>query len=527
VNAALTILPDSLPHVALEPRAIDCAERIIYSLINYGPVPPIAGLADLMPNPALWEAYTAATEATEQGARGYSDVLALVTATLPPAPAEQTRSLIMEAIDRHGAIAPSPRANAPAVDVLNEFRRVKRRYELAQELAQSAGDAERSARLIADLAAVESECTTSGSLRERAYAMRFDPSEAPPPDETAMSIGEFPIAARGNLSVIQGKSKVGKSALVSAVLAAAQRGRYQAQGDTLCVEWAGEADGAIIHLDTEQSRADWHGLVSRSVTRSGIPEVSPRLVSLPLVMFARSERLAILRETLAHERAIHGVVDCVIIDGVADLCASPNDEAESLELVSKLHALAQEFHVPIFCILHENPASEQGKTRGHLGSELNRKAFANLRIDKEADGLSVVFGTDMRKRDIPREQGFCFGWDDSAGMHVFKGRAAGIKAAEREAAAIAKAREEWEPIFEFVAANGTNGACPVLSVLTAAEAERDMNGTKNKASAEAMKKRLQRAESLGVLRKTARGEWALNQTGQTGHERDKRDLSRT
>jgi hypothetical protein len=141
------------------------------------------------------------------------------------------------------------------------------------------------------------------TLRARAYAMRFDPNETPPPDETCMSIGEIPIAARGNLTVPQGKSKVGKSALISAILGAAHRGNLHATGDTLCVEWQGESTGAIIHMDTEQSRSDWHALVCRGITRSGLPETSPRLVSLPLVMFSRSERLAILKQTLAFVRS--------------------------------------------------------------------------------------------------------------------------------------------------------------------------------------------------------------------------------
>jgi hypothetical protein len=33
----------------------------------------------------------------------------------------------------------------------------------------------------------------------------------------------------------------------------------------------------------------------------------------------------------------------------------------------------------------------------------------------------------MRKRDIPREQGFCFGWDDEAKMHVFLARASDVR----------------------------------------------------------------------------------------------------
>ncbi len=127
----------------------------------------------------------------------------------------------------------------------------------------------------------------------------------------------------------------------------------------------------------------------------------------------------------------------------------------------------------------------------------------------------------MRKRDIPQNQGFCFAWDDAAGMHIFQGRAGGIKTAKREEKATTEARQKWEPIFEFAAENGTNGTCPVLSPEEVANAIRDMNGTKSKPKADTVKKQMQRAETLGVLRKAERGKWSINPTGQTGHERDK------
>jgi hypothetical protein len=356
------------------------------------------------------------------------------------------------------------------------------------------------------------------TLRERAYALRYDPGATPPPDEVVMMLGDAPIAARGNVTVPQGKSKVGKSSVISGILGAALRGNCIASGDTLCLEWKGEATGAILHIDTEQSPSDWHSLVGRAVTRSGIPLDEKRLVSLPLVRFARSERLHILKDALAYERDAQGKIDLVILDGVADLCSSPNDEAEALELVSELMALAHEYSCAIVCVLHENPGSIEGKTRGHLGSELNRKAFANLRIDKDAEtSVSTLYGTDMRKRDIPKEQGFCFAWDEAAGMHTFQGRAAGLKAAKAEAEAITKAREEWEPIFAEAAGNRTNGACPVLSATDAAEIHSDMNRTNKKPSAESMRKRMERAEILGVLKKEGRGQWSLipNRTNRT------------
>ena len=132
-----------------------------------------------------------------------------------------------------------------------------------------------------------------------------------------------------------------------------------------------------------------------------------------------------------------------------------------------------------------------------------------------------MWGLDMRKRDIPQNQGFCFAWDDAAGMHIFQGRAGGLKEAKREEKALEEARQKWVPIFEFAAENGTNGTCPVLSPDEAATAIQDMNGTKSKPKADTVKKQMQRAETLGVLRKAERGRWTLSKSGQTGHERDK------
>jgi hypothetical protein len=183
-------------------------------------------------------------------------------------------------------------------------------------------------------------------------------------------------------------------------------------------------------------------------------------------------------------------------------------------------ALAQEYNTPIFCIIHENPGSDGSKTRGHLGSELNRKAFANLRIDKDNEGVSTIYGTDMRKRDIPKEQGFCFAWNDAAEMHTFTGRNYQLNSIKKEAKSLEKARAEWEPIFECAPRIGINEACPELNPAQAAEIEKDMLGATKERTPAAMKKAMQRAEILGVLKKTSPGRWGLASSGQAGQKQD-------
>lgn len=73
---------------------------------------------------------------------------------------------------------------------------------------------------------------------------------------------------------------------------------------------------------------------------------------------------------------------------------------------------------------------------------------------------------------------------------------------------------------------GTNGPCPELSPKLAAEIERDIAGTGKETKEPTMKKRMQRAESIGVLRKASVGTWRLNPSGQSGHNRDNQDKSR-
>ena len=500
-------LIDHGAHAILQPRAENNAKILLGLWMDLGRIPALDFPIERFPTEPLQLLAGNITDALARGRRGYPEIF------------DDTRENAV--IECEEALREHEKRTVPNVAVirkeLGDFHRVKARQLATWRLQAALDSGEETAEIIAELAALEAEAGDCGHLLSRAYAAAFDPDSIPPPDESCMAIGDIPVAARGNLTALQGKSKVGKSAVVSAILGAAQRGEYCAKADTLCFSWIGKAAGAIIHCDTEQSRADWHALVRRSVTRSGLPGVSERLVSIPLVMFTRGERMAILEGALEHEAKTRGGIDAVIIDGIADLCASPNDEAESLELVSRVHALAQKYECPIFTIIHENPASQENKTRGHLGSELNRKAFANLRIDKDAEtGISTIYGTDMRKRDLPREQGYCFAWNNEAGMHTYQGRSAGLKAAMQEAKAVAAAREYWEPIFAHAAEIGTNRPCPDLSPKVAAEIERDISGTGKETKEPAMKKRMQRAEVLGVLRKSGTGTWKLNPIGTIG-----------
>ena len=114
----------------------------------------------------------------------------------------------------------------------------------------------------------------------------------------------------------------------------------------------------------------------------------------------------------------HGSISGASVDGVADMCHDPNDSAEAFALVSRLNRAAGQYGCPILVSLHENPGSETGKTRGHLGSELARKAETNLSLAKDADGIVTMYTERSRSCHIAKATGPRFAWDDDAGMHL-------------------------------------------------------------------------------------------------------------
>ena len=154
-------------------------------------------------------------------------------------------------------------------------------------------------------------------------------------------------------------------------------------------------------------------------------------------------RLAAWEATIERAGADHGGVFAVIVDGIADLVLDPNESGECFALVGQLHALAIKHDCAILTVLHENPGAVEGKTRGHLGSQLEGKAETNLRLAKDSNGITTIFAERARHAHIPRDAGSCFEWSNAAGMHVSCGTAKEIKASAKAT----KSREEAAAVF--------------------------------------------------------------------------------
>jgi 5S rRNA maturation endonuclease (ribonuclease M5) len=265
-------------------------------------------------------------------------------------------------------------------------------------------------------AAVEELLRQSDPMDALLDARRFDLANPPARPVPVLSIDSKTIATAGNVVGITSQAKAGTTALIAAMMAALM----EPSGDCLGITGQNPDGLPVVHFDCEQSAFDHHAVGLQILNRAGRQQEPEWLRSYRLADVPTKDR----RKALAHDMkraAIGGKLRAVFLDGIADLCIDPNDSAEAFGLVEELHRLAITFDCPIFCRLHENPGTETGKTRGHLGSQLERKAETNLRLSKDTTGVTTIYTERSRHCHIPKESGPRFAWDDAAGMHLSRG----------------------------------------------------------------------------------------------------------
>lgn len=267
-------------------------------------------------------------------------------------------------------------------------------------------------------------------LLELAAARTFDFAAEVPPPHPVFAIGDRILSTPGNLTALSAQAKAGKSAVIGAMMAAAFNDNRQG-ADTLGLT-ASNPDGlALVHLDTEQSRHDHDKLVRKAIRRANVDKPPAWFRSYWLTDLAVLDRRMLLKTLIEEAAEACGGVFAVILDGGADLIASVNDEESARGFVAELHTLAIRFECVVVVVVHENPGTVTGKTRGHFGSEIERKAETNIRLERDGNGTVTMWADRARHCDFPKAAGVCFAWSITDGMFVSKGTASEIKASEK------------------------------------------------------------------------------------------------
>ncbi len=263
-----------------------------------------------------------------------------------------------------------------------------------------------------DLYAAGNEHT---GIKTRLAEARLKFDVEPPPLRTIFKLNGTCIATPGNLVALLAQAKAGKTAFVGAAIGSTMTGSLDC--DFLGIAGTNPNSFAVVHVDTEQAPADHYHVIRTALRRAGLDRAPTWLHSYATSGWSPTDRRTMLPHMLAIARKEHGGIHAAFIDGIADFINDPNAGDECFPFVDSLQALAVKFDCPIFAVIHQNPGTEKG--RGHLGSQLERRAETNLMLEKDADaGRTVVYSTKQRRAPILKSDGPCFRWDDAEGMHV-------------------------------------------------------------------------------------------------------------
>lgn len=249
----------------------------------------------------------------------------------------------------------------------------------------------------------------------------LDFNNPPPVAQMIVSVNDVPLGTQGNLLCITGGEGTGKSNYVAALIAGAVKPENAEGIDTLGVSIEGNPKGkAVLFYDTDQSEVQLYKNVSTLLRRCGRDTMPEWFKAYCLTGMSRKERLKSIVLSMDKFHYQYGGIHLVVIDGIADLIRCANDEAESIAVVEELYRLAGIYNTCIVTVLHFIPNGL--KLRGHLGSELQRKAAAILSIEKDTKpAVSVVKALKVRDGsplDVPLMQ---FAWDKEKAMHAYLG----------------------------------------------------------------------------------------------------------
>ncbi|MDR1582744.1 MAG: toprim domain-containing protein [Prevotellaceae bacterium] len=280
----------------------------------------------------------------------------------------------------------------------------------------------------------------------------IDFNNPPASVQTIISINDVPLGTQGNLLCITGGEGSGKSNYSASLIAGAMSENQQSVDTLGAFVSPNTQNKAVLLYDTEQSEVQLYKNSINILKRSKRREMANYFKAYCLNGMSRSERLQAIVQSMDKYYYEFGGIHTVVIDGIADLIGSANDEAESLRIVDELYRLAGIYKTCIICVLHFVPNGL--KLRGHLGSELQRKAASIISIEKDDDpNISVIKALKVRDGsplDVPIIQ---FAWDKEAGMHCYLGekkKEEKDKRKENELLNVARSIFRIKPFFSYL-----------------------------------------------------------------------------
>lgn len=224
------------------------------------------------------------------------------------------------------------------------------------------------------------------------------------PDIFLLKRGDAKLFPLQNLSILKAQMKNGKTFAAVMFASAYLAGTWENQLQTLKTPEGIVIDGAVLYVDTEQSKASTKKIrrritklfaIARNVSAGAkysegdYNAAADALNRRLYVANVRAHNVETRRKHIAQMLEYAKGVKLVIIDGIKDICNDFNNIADVAATMDVVTRWALQYDVHILCVLHENPSSD--KARGHLGTELYNKATEIINVKREENFFRVTW----------------------------------------------------------------------------------------------------------------------------------------
>jgi hypothetical protein len=224
-----------------------------------------------------------------------------------------------------------------------------------------------------------------------------------PETEFILEFNGMKFFTKGDIIVIKGKPKKGKSHLMISFIIALLSGEFIGLNRLKSVT-------KILYVDCEM-HANYTALLARKIHYAAgldTKENSNDLFVLNLKQDAPAERECIIEDAIKELQP-----DIVFIDGVKDITRTePNDQAEGKRIGEELKQWTSKYDCLIAIAIHEN--KNDLNSRGAVGAAVEEISSEVWRIDRDIDGLFTASQTLFRYHS-PVED-LCFTMDDKGNI---------------------------------------------------------------------------------------------------------------
>lgn len=237
------------------------------------------------------------------------------------------------------------------------------------------------------------------ALQQMLCALEVHNVEDEEEPQSMFRINGVEVLPRQSVGLIAGQRKNGKSNFAGVLMAACVAKNHRLFDGTVCC--LPEEPVKALYVDTEQPRRDARRTLRRMMCSAGYGSSESwddhGITVLSLKDIALEERL----------KAVEGAVKCylpdiVIIDGLADLLHTINDENESRMLWQWLDLVACQMNCVVIGMLHQNHQST--KVGGWAGTQGVKKATDLFEVKKNREYKYFTVSHEGRGESAPKLQ---------------------------------------------------------------------------------------------------------------------------